>query len=86
MKQSVITDKFQTTIPVEVRKALKLKPRQRIAYEIRDDGSAVMRPLPGLDELFGSLKPKRPVGSPRQEKQAARSAMAHEAFREHLNK
>jgi bifunctional DNA-binding transcriptional regulator/antitoxin component of YhaV-PrlF toxin-antitoxin module len=86
MKQSVITDKFQTTIPVEVRKALKLRPRQRIAYEIREDGSAVLRPLPGIEELFGSLKPKCPVGSPRQEKQAARSAMAREAFHEHQKK
>ena len=86
MKQSVITDKFQTTIPLEVRKALKLRPRQRIAYEIREDGSAVLRPLPGLDDLFGSLKLKPPVGSPRQEKQAGRSAMAREAGNEHLKK
>lgn len=82
MSQSTITDKFQTTIPVEVRLALKLKPRQRVSYEIRADGSAVLRAEPGLDELFGSLKPGRPVATAREEKRAAREAMAREAARE----
>ena len=79
MAQSTITDKFQTTIPLEVRRALKLKPRQRVSYEVRGDGSAVMRPAPGLDELFGRLKLRRPVASPREEKHAARQAMARAA-------
>jgi bifunctional DNA-binding transcriptional regulator/antitoxin component of YhaV-PrlF toxin-antitoxin module len=79
MAQSTITDKYQTTIPLEVRLALKLKPRQRVAYELRGDGSAVMRPAPGLDELFGSVKLKRPLASPREEKQGAREAMARGA-------
>jgi antitoxin PrlF len=82
MTQSTITDKFQTTIPREVRKALGLKPRQRVSYEIRSDGSAVLRPEPDLDELFGSLKPKRPVVSAADEKVAARQGLAREAARE----
>jgi bifunctional DNA-binding transcriptional regulator/antitoxin component of YhaV-PrlF toxin-antitoxin module len=81
MAQSTITEKFQTTIPLEVRLALQLKPRQRVSYEIRGDGSAVMRPAPGLEELFGSLKLGRPAASPRAEKQAAREAIAQEAAR-----
>jgi hypothetical protein len=48
----------------------------RVSYEMRGDGSAVMRPAPGLDELFGSLKLKRPVASSREEKQAAREAIS----------
>jgi antitoxin PrlF len=84
MAQSTITDKFQTTIPLEVREALKLKPRQRISYEVRPDRTAVMRPEPALDELFGSLKLSRPVASSREEKQAARQAMAREASQEGL--
>ena len=79
MTQSTITDKFQTTIPREVREALQLKPRQRLSYEVRKDGSVVVRPEPALDELFGSLKLRRPVASTREEKQAAREAMAREA-------
>jgi bifunctional DNA-binding transcriptional regulator/antitoxin component of YhaV-PrlF toxin-antitoxin module len=79
MAQSTITDKFQTTIPLEVRLALKLRPRQRVSYEVRGDGSAVMRPAPGLNELFGSLRLKRSAASAREEKQAARQAMARDA-------
>lgn len=82
MAQSTITDKFQTTIPREVRVALKLKPRQRVSYELRPDGSAILRPEPELDELFGSLKLKKPVASSREEKQAAREAIAREAGNE----
>jgi len=58
---------------------LKLAPRQRVSYELRQDGSAVIRPVPGLDELFGSLKLKSPVASTREEKKAAREAMGREA-------
>jgi bifunctional DNA-binding transcriptional regulator/antitoxin component of YhaV-PrlF toxin-antitoxin module len=83
--QSTITDKFQTTIPVEVRHALNLKPRQRVSYELRLDGSAVLRPEPGLDELFGSLKIKKLVASNRTEKQSARDAIAREAAKEGLS-
>ena len=76
MSQSTITDKFQTTIPLDVRQALKLSPRQRVSYEVCQDGSAILRPVPGLDQLFGSVKLGRPVASTREEKQAARAAMA----------
>lgn len=79
MTQSTITDKFQTTIPREVREALHLKPRQRLSYEVRADGSVVVRPEPALDHLFGSLKLSRPVATTREEKDAARAAMAREA-------
>jgi bifunctional DNA-binding transcriptional regulator/antitoxin component of YhaV-PrlF toxin-antitoxin module len=79
MTQSTITDKFQTTIPLEVRRALKLVPRQKVSYELRPDGSAVIRPVPGLDELFGSVALKRPAGSPQEEKKAAHEAIARQA-------
>lgn len=79
MTQSTITEKFQTTIPREVREALQLKPRQRLSYELRTDGSVVVRPEPPLDALFGSLKLRRPVASTREEKRAAREAMARDA-------
>jgi bifunctional DNA-binding transcriptional regulator/antitoxin component of YhaV-PrlF toxin-antitoxin module len=84
MAQSTITDRFQTTIPSVVRKALKLKPRQRISYQVRPDGTAVMRPIPQIDGLFGSVKLGRPVANIREEKEAARAAIAIEASREGL--
>ncbi len=83
MPQSTITDKFQTTIPLAVRRALKLSARQKITYEVRKDGSAILRPVPQLDELFGSLKVKR-VGTPKEEQMAARLGMARDAVNEGL--
>ena len=82
MAQSTITDKFQTPIPLAVRQALKLSPRQRVSYEVRSDGSVVMRPVPQLDELFGSVKLRNPVASARDEKRDARAAIAREASTE----
>lgn len=82
MTHSTITDRFQTTIPVEVRQALDLSPRQRISYEVRPDGSAILRPVPNLDDLFGSVKLKRPVASVREEKQGAIEAIARGAASE----
>jgi bifunctional DNA-binding transcriptional regulator/antitoxin component of YhaV-PrlF toxin-antitoxin module len=82
MPQSTITEKFQTTIPLEVRRALKLSPRQRVSYEVRPDGSALLRPVPGLNQLFGSVKLDRSLASAGVEKKAAREAMAREASKE----
>ena len=85
MTQSTITDKFQTTIPLIVRRALKLAPHQKVAYELRPDGSAIMRPVPSLDKLFGSLAPNKPATTTRVEKQAARDAIAREAANQGLS-
>ena len=43
MIRSTLTDRWQTTIPVEVRKALGLQPRQGLLYEVRGE-SVVIRP------------------------------------------
>ena len=81
MLQSTLTDRFQTTIPLEVRQALNLLPRQRIAYEVRSDGSVLLRPVAHLDSLFGSLKPGRPAEATQSEKKAAREAMSMKVTR-----
>jgi hypothetical protein len=67
-----------------VREALQLKPRQRVSYEVRPDGAAVMRPIPQLDGLFGSVNLGRPIATVREEKEAAQAAIALEASREDL--
>lgn len=40
--KSTLTDRYQTTVPVSVRKALKLKKREQIKYEILSDGSVLL--------------------------------------------
>ncbi|WP_346795875.1 type II toxin-antitoxin system PrlF family antitoxin [Halomonas sp. Bachu 37] len=39
---STLTDRYQTTVPASVRRALKLKRRDRIHYTIRDNGEVVL--------------------------------------------
>lgn len=39
---STLTDRYQTTVPASVRRALKLKRRDRIHYTIRANGEVVL--------------------------------------------
>lgn len=40
--QSTLTDRFQTTIPTAVRKALQLSKRDRIEFTIQGDGTVLL--------------------------------------------
>lgn len=40
--ESTLTDRYQTTVPETVRRALKLGKRDRIHYSIRTDGEVVI--------------------------------------------
>jgi bifunctional DNA-binding transcriptional regulator/antitoxin component of YhaV-PrlF toxin-antitoxin module len=48
---STLTDKGQTTVPQEIREAMGALPRQRLVWESRKDGSAVVRTMPNVMEL-----------------------------------
>ncbi|MCK2043976.1 type II toxin-antitoxin system PrlF family antitoxin [Chromohalobacter sp. TMW 2.2308] len=39
---STLTDRYQTTVPASVRRALKLKRRDRIHYTVRPNGEVVL--------------------------------------------
>lgn len=58
MPVSVLTSKWQTTIPKDVRKLLGLKPKDRIFYLIEGE-RVVLRPLKGnILDLRGSVSTK----------------------------
>ena len=40
--ESTLTDRYQTTVPEPVRRALKLGKRDKIHYAIRADGEVVL--------------------------------------------
>ena len=40
--ESTLTDRYQTTVPASVRKALGLSKRDKISYTIEPDGKVVM--------------------------------------------
>ena len=45
-----------TVLPAAVRRFLGIGKGARIEFESRPNGEVVVRPLPTLDALFGSLK------------------------------
>jgi antitoxin PrlF len=72
--KSTVTERGQTTIPAAVRKALCLKPHQRITYEIRDEGVVVRPETENIMDLAGSLKSDVPAASKSEEREKARNA------------
>lgn len=80
MDTSTITKKGQATVPLRIREALKVRPRQRLEWTVRADGSAVVRPMQSALELFGSLRPKKPFPGRKVERsQTQRAVAAHAA-------
>ena len=74
MIKSTLTEKWQTTIPSEVRKALRLKPRQRLIYELIDGGVMVRAQSETLKDMYGYLADDKPSASKSEERDAAREA------------
>jgi len=72
--KSTLTERGQTTIPAEIRKALGLKPHQRLTYEIRDDGVVLRPETENLMDLAGCLKSEVPAVSKAKEREKARDA------------
>jgi len=52
----VSSNNGHTVLPVAVRRFLGIGKGDRVEFESRDNGEVVIRPLPTLDGLFGSLK------------------------------
>jgi len=76
MLQSVITSKGQTTIPKEIRKLLKLKPKDKLYYLIEDD-KVVLKPIHGdILQLRGSVPSKERSADFEQIRAATRKKVA----------
>ncbi len=61
-------------MPQEIRAAVGATPRQCLVWEIRKDGSAVVRLVRSVMELAGSLKLEVPFSSIGEETEAATAA------------
>jgi len=58
MPVSVLTKKWQTTIPKDIRNLLGLKPKDRIFYQIEGE-RVILKPLKGnILDLRGSVNTK----------------------------
>ena len=59
MAESTVTSKGQITIPAEVRRAMGLKPQDRVVFTLLPDGTTVMRAkTKSFRDLSGMLKNK----------------------------
>jgi len=61
VRHSTVTRKGQTTIPGEVRKALRIRPGDRLEYAVQGD-HATIRVHPGTRSLKGALASKKGKG------------------------
>ncbi len=55
--ESTLTDRYQTTVPEMVRRALRLSKRDKIHYTIRPDGDVVLTRVDGPDTSDPALAP-----------------------------
>jgi len=71
---STVTRKGQTTIPGKIRKALRIKPGDRLQYVVEGD-AVTIRVHPGTRSLKGALASKKGKGlSFREIREAAAKA------------
>jgi AbrB family looped-hinge helix DNA binding protein len=82
MPHSTITSKGQTTIPGNVRQALKIKPGDRLEYAVEGD-HATFRVHPGTRSLKGVLASNKGKGMSFAQirKAAAKAARKREAMK-----
>ena len=78
---STVTSKGQTTIPEKIRKALRIKPGDKLEYEVEGE-RAIIRVHPGIRSLRGVLASKKGKGMSFAEiREAAAEAARHEDAR-----
>jgi len=59
-REITVTQKGQVTIPAEIRRALGIKPRDQVIFELEDEGKvARIRPAPSkVVRWFGAVTPR----------------------------
>ncbi|MHB8362167.1 MAG: AbrB/MazE/SpoVT family DNA-binding domain-containing protein [Patescibacteria group bacterium] len=55
-----VTQKGQTTIPIQIRKKLGINMNSKIVFEIKENNEVLIRPTKNFFELKGSIKSKKP--------------------------
>ena len=56
---ATITQRSQVTIPAEVRRVLGLKPRDKVAFTIKDNEVRLTSVSFSLESAYGSVRPAR---------------------------
>jgi antitoxin PrlF len=82
MQHSTVTSKGQTTIPGQIRKALRIRPGDTLEYVVEGD-HATIRVHPGTRSLKGVLASRKGKGMSfaQVREAAAKAARAREGIR-----
>ena len=77
------TQRNQVTIPIEVRRLLGLKPRDKVAFTIDDEGAVRLAAAPlSLESAYGSVKPSNNPEDFEAISRKAKAAKAEETAQE----
>lgn len=78
---TTITEKGQVTVPVEVRRLLGVRPRDKISFRI-EEGAVKLERVPGtLEAAFGAVRPRKRPEDFRRLLRAAKEERAEAAMR-----
>jgi len=78
-----VTAKGQVTIPVELRRALKIKPRDKVCFDLVDEDEIRLRPAKSVVEAsFGAVTPARSPEDFRKLRRDFEEGVAEEAVRQ----
>ena len=76
---STVTTKGQVTIPIEIRRLLRVAPSDQVAFVVEDDQVRLIRTDSVTRRTAGALKSDQPALTPAQEREAAELGFAAEA-------
>ncbi len=79
---TTITQRGQVTIPAEVRRALGVKPRDKVAFTIEDDGVHLAPASFSLESVYGSVTPSKRPEDFNEISRIAKEARAEKTARE----
>ncbi len=77
---TVVTRKGQVTIPVEIRRALRLKEGDKVAFTVEEGEVKLGRAVSVVERTAGALKSDAPVLTAEEERTAAERAIAEDVL------
>ena len=81
---TTVTQRSQVTIPAEVRRALGVKPRDKVAFTIEDGQVRLAAASFSLESVYGSVKPSRRPEDLDEVARTAKEAKAEQTAQELL--
>ncbi|MDP9372771.1 MAG: AbrB/MazE/SpoVT family DNA-binding domain-containing protein [Chloroflexota bacterium] len=82
---STVTSKGQVTIPVEIRRLLKVAPRDKVTFVVEGDEVRIIRTGSVVERTAGMLKVEGPPASAKKLREMAEQAIADEVI-ERMNR